>query len=332
MINVTLYTRRDCHLCEQAAQDLQALQKEYSFRLTVVDIDADAALQKAYALEVPVVEIGPYTLRAPFTVPDLKMTLGAALDRQAHLERLDGDSYRAKVERRNAVTTADRVSYWLSRHYLLLINAFLFLYVGLPFLAPTLKAVGADGPAEVIYKIYRPLCHQWAFRSWFLFGEQAYYPHEAAGIEGVVSFEEATGISDANDPARIQARLFEGNPVMGYKVALCQRDTAIWGSMLLFGVLYALSGRRIPQIHWMIWIFLGVAPPALDGLSQLLSQLPSDAIHAVLPYRESTPFLRSLTGFLFGWFTAWFMFPLFEEAMADTRRLLSPKIVGRVEK
>lgn len=332
MITVTLYTRKDCHLCEQAGQDLRALQEEYAFRLISVDIDSDAALQQAYALEVPVVEIGPYTLRAPFTIQDLKMTLGAARDRQSQLGQIKGEAYRAEVERRQAVTGADRFSYWLSRHYLLLLNLFLFLYVGLPFLAPVLKAVGADGPAEVIYKIYSPLCHQWAFRSWFLFGEQPYYPHEAAGLEGVTSFEEATGISDASDPARIQARLFEGNAILGYKVALCQRDTAIWGSMLLFGVLYAVSGRRIPKIHWLIWILLGVLPPALDGFSQLISQLPSEAIHAVLPYRESTPFLRSLTGFLFGWFTAWFGFPLFEEAMADTRRLLSRKFVGTVEK
>lgn len=332
MISVTLYTRAGCRLCEQAEQDLQGLQKEYPIHLTVVDVDADPALQKAYALEVPVVAIGPYTLRAPFALQDLRMTLGAALDRQTQLEQIGGDSYRAKVERRQAVTKADRISYWLSRHYLLLINLFLFLYVGLPFLAPTLKAVGADVPAEVIYKIYSPLCHQWAFRSWFLFGEQAYYPHQAAGIQGVVSFEEATGISDVSDPGRIQARLFEGNAILGYKVALCQRDVAIWGSMLLFGLLYAVSGRRIPRIHWMVWIILGVLPPALDGFSQLVSQLPSDAIHALLPYRESTPLLRSLTGFLFGWFTAWFGFPLFEETMADTRRLLSPKIIGTVEK
>jgi uncharacterized membrane protein/glutaredoxin len=332
MIPVTLYTRQGCHLCEQAEQDLKALQAEYPLYLVRVDIDSDSALQKAYALEVPVVEIGPYTLRAPFTLQDLKMTLGAARDRQSHLEQIKGESYRSRVERRQEVTGADRFSYWLSRHYLLIINLFLLLYVGLPFLAPVFKVLGADGPAEVIYKVYSPLCHQWAFRSWFLFGEQAYYPHEAAGLTGVISFEAATGISDVNDPGRIQARLFEGNAVMGYKVALCQRDTAIWGAMLLFGLLYAVSGRRIPQVHWLVWILLGVVPPALDGFSQLFSQLPSEAIHAILPYRESTPLLRTLTGFLFGWFTAWFGFPLFEEAMADTRRLLSHKFVGTIEK
>ena len=40
----------------------------------------------------------------------------------------------------------------------------------------------------------------------------------------------------------------------------------------------------------------------------------------------------TLGGKGWGWFTAWFGFPLFEEAMADTRRLLSPKFVGTIEK
>ena len=36
-------------------------------------------------------------------------------------------------------------------------------------------------------------------------------------------------------------------------------------------------------------------------------------------YRESTPLLRTLTGALFGFSTAWFGFPLIEESMAETR-------------
>ncbi|MBN2387386.1 MAG: glutaredoxin family protein [Anaerolineales bacterium] len=330
MISVTLYTRKDCHLCEQAEQDLKTLQDEFPLRLVLVDIDDDRALQKEYALEIPVVEVGPYKIKAPFSIATLRMTLGAARDRQSQLEQIRGDSYRAALARSQTVTRADRASYWFARHYLAIFALFLFFYVGLPFLAPVLKQVGADGPAEVIYKIYSPLCHQWGFRSWFLFGEQVYYPHAAAGIEGVISFEAATGISDQTDPGRLEARSFEGNPVMGFKVALCERDVAIWGAMFLFAVLFAATGRRLPAIPWWLWILLGIVPPGLDGFSQLLSQLPYDWIQALLPYRESTPFLRSLTGFMFGWFTAWFAFPLFEETMADTCRLLSRKVIGTV--
>jgi hypothetical protein len=35
--------------------------------------------------------------------------------------------------------------------------------------------------------------------------------------------------------------------------------------------------------------------------------------------------MRTLTGFLFGFTTAWFGYPLVEETMADTRRYLEEK-------
>lgn len=325
MLNVTLYSRPGCHLCEQAEADLAALQQELPHKLTVMDIDSDVSLRNLFALEIPVVEAGPFRLKAPFTLAELRMTLGAASDRLSQLERINDKAFQASVARGQNITQADRISFWISRHYLLVLNIFLLLYVGLPFLGPVFKKAGWNGAAEVIYKVYSPLCHQWSFRSWFLFGEQAYYPLAAAHIPGVVTFEEATGITDQTDPGRIQARLFEGNPLMGYKIALCERDVAIWGSMLLFGVVYALSGRRIPKLHWMLWLILGILPPALDGFSQLFSQLPGDFFHSFLPYRESTPFLRSLTGVLFGWTTAWFTIPLIEETMQESRRLLAKK-------
>ena len=112
---------------------------------------------------------------------------------------------------------------------------------------------------------------------------------------------------------------------MGYKLALCERDMGIWGAILLFGIIYAISGRRIPKLHWMIWILLGLGPIGLDGFSQLFSQIPLGSLNAILPYRESTPFLRSLTGFMFGWTTGWFTIPLIEETMQETRQLLAKK-------
>ena len=327
MLTVTLYNRPGCHLCEQTKTDLEALQSAIPHQLVEIDIETDPALVSKFALEIPVVEVGPYRLKAPFTRQELQVTLRAASDRKSHLERLDDKSYQAAVERGQKVTASDRFSYWMARHYMLVFNLFLLLYVGVPFLAPAFKDIGWNGPAEVIYKAFSPLCHQWGFRSWFLFGEQAYYPHAEAGIPGAITFEAATGISDQTDPARQQVRQFEGNPVLGFKVALCERDVAIWGSMLLFGLIFAFTGRRIPKLHWILWLIVGLAPIGLDGFSQLFSQLPPpyNFLHAILPYRESTPLLRSLTGFLFGFATAWFMFPVMEETMADSRRQLMKK-------
>jgi uncharacterized membrane protein len=291
-----------------------------------LDIDADFALRDSFDKEIPVVEAGPFRLKAPFSKQELHMTIGAAIDRIAQLEKIGDKSFQARVERGQVISKADSLSYWISRHYLFLMNLFLLLYFGLPFLGPVLKKSGLDGPAEVIYKMYSPLCHQWSFRSWFLFGEQAYYPHASAGIQGVISFEEATGITDENDPGRLEARVFEGNEWMGYKIPLCQRDEAIWGSMFLFGIIYVITGRRIKKLHWLFWLLLGLGPVGLDGFSQLLSQLPENFLQSILPYRESTPLLRTITGFLFGWMTAWFTIPLMEETMEESRRALAKKI------
>jgi uncharacterized membrane protein len=323
MISVTLYTRVGCKLCEEAEADLSALQKEIPHKLNVVNIDSEPAFQDAYAKEIPVVESGPFKLSAPFTYQKLKALLHAAVDQRSQAERDSGMSFHLHVSGHQGISGTDRFSYWLSKHYLVLFNLFLLFYVGIPFLAPVFKESGWNIPAEVVYKIYRPLCHQWAFRSFFLFGEQVYYPHAAAGIPGVLTFEQVSGITDANDPSRDQARLFEGTPILGYKIALCERDVAIWGTMALFGLIYAISGRRLPKLHWVIWVLIGMIPIGLDGFSQLISQLPFHFIEIYLPYRESSPLLRVLTGFLFGLTTAWFLFPLLEETMKETRQSFS---------
>ncbi len=325
MITVTLYTRTGCELCKQAEEDLNALQAVVPHKLAVIDIDSEPSLRDAFALEIPVVEAGPFRLKAPFTRQELQMTLGAAADRRTQLENINDRAFQVNTSGAKKINNADKVSYWISRHYLAIFNIFLCLYIGLPFLAPVLKKVNLNSPAQVIYLMYRPFCHQWAFRSFFLFGEQAYYPHAAANMPGVLTFEHVSGITDANDPTRLQARQFEGTPQLGYKVALCERDVAIWGAMALFGLVYAATGRKLPKLHWLIWVLIGLGPIGLDGFSQLFSQLPVPFIQSILPYRESTPLLRALTGFLFGITTAWFLFPLIEETMAETRVQLARK-------
>lgn len=324
MLTVTLYLRRGCSLCDQVKADLNALQEIVPHRLVEIDVDSDDTWQ-GYAAQIPVVEVGPYRLQAPITRQELEVTLRAAADRQSALESLGDAAYARARAQGQTITWGDRLSYFLARHYLLLFNLFLAFYVGLPFLAPILKKGGADLPAQAIYRMYSPLCHELAFRSWFLFGEQAYYPLALAGISGVKTFEEASGILAPRASLYVQARLFEGNEQMGYKVALCQRDVAIWGALLLFGLLFAITGRRFKPLSTAIWLLFGILPAVLDGGTQLLSQMSLSALANLLPMRESTPFLRTLTGFLFGFLTAWFGFPLIEESMSETRRILARK-------
>jgi len=320
VLTVTLYTRKDCQLCDEVEEELTDLQGEFPHRLISIDIEEEGLTQK-FGEEIPVLEIGPYTIKAPIDRKTLRMTLGAAQDRVDHLDDVEDESYQRRVKRGENISRADQFFYWFSNHYMAVFNFFVFLYVGLAFLAPILQKNGINTPAQVIYGVYSRLCHQLSFRSWFLFGEQIAYPRATAGISGLMTYGEATGF----DPASLQtARHFVGNTILGYKMALCQRDIAIYGSILLFGILFSLSGRNIKSLPFWAWILVGIVPIGLDGVSQLVSQLPLEFI----PYRESTPLLRTITGVLFGFTTAWFGYPVVEEAMADTRGIMAKKFAA----
>ena len=53
-IPLTLYVRQGCHLCQDMEQQIRDLLEPGSYRLTLVDIDADKALKSQYNDWVPV--------------------------------------------------------------------------------------------------------------------------------------------------------------------------------------------------------------------------------------------------------------------------------------
>ncbi len=324
MITVKLYIRKPCHLCEEVLADLKDLQVTNPHKLEVFDIDQDPNLRAAYDLIIPVVVVGPYTLKAPINRQELQVTLSAARDRERQIERVENSPRLAEVRNQAGWKRSDSFDLWLSRHYMIFFNALVAIYLGMTFLAPVLAKAGYMTPARWVYGTYSLLCHQLGYRSFYLFGEQVVYPRAAAGVEGIETFAEATGLSEGNDADAIwSARRFIGNDQVGYKVALCERDLAIYGSILAFGLLFSASGLRIKSIPWWLWLLVAIVPIGLDGFSQLLSQPP---LNLFIPYRESTPTIRVLTGALFGFFTAWFGYPMVEESMADTRRIKTEKL------
>src|SRR5512143_2511151 len=207
LLNVTLYGRPECKLCDEVREHLNRLQAKFPHRLAEVNIDSDPVLQKKYFDQIPVVQVGPYELKAPITPQALEMTLGAASDRRGQLSEVGGDAYREKLRKSQTVGGGDRVYVWIARHYLAVLNLAIFLYVGLPFLAPTLMKLNEQGLGRLIYTIYSPLCHQFAFRSFFLFGEQPYYPLKEAGLRDVKSFDQVSNFPDLANPGSI-SRLY----------------------------------------------------------------------------------------------------------------------------
>jgi glutaredoxin len=56
-LQIVLYTRKGCHLCEDAWELLQREQRRYGYQLAVVDVDADSDLAARYGEQVPVVTV-----------------------------------------------------------------------------------------------------------------------------------------------------------------------------------------------------------------------------------------------------------------------------------
>ena len=295
---------------------LAEVRKEHPCDLHVVDIDQAEVLKEEFSDKAPVLDVGVFRLVYPFDQAEITFGFQKAEDRLREAITKNNRSMVKRITEPLTFTKSDRFSRWMSSHFMLLLNAFTGLYVLLAFMAPMLMKVGLEAPANTLYKMYSVTCHQLAFRSFFLFGEQPYYPRALAGIDGVVTYGQATGF-DENDLQT--ARDFLGNDAMGYKVALCERDIALYSALFLFGVVFALTGRKIKPLHWILWVVIGLGPIGLDGFSQLLSQTGL-GIFSWLPLRESTPFLRVLTGACFGLATAWFGYPYIEESVQESRR------------
>lgn len=180
-----------------------------------------------------------------------------------------------------------------ARHWLAIFNGLWALYILLPFAAPVLMQLGFTGPARVIYSIYSYACHQLPDHSYFLFG-QTFTPQLGA--------LEAGGMAAGLD--LFGQRAFVGGESLGFKVAICQRDVAIYGTVLLAGLLFNFVRHRLQPLNWRLFV-LFLVPIALDGGTQLFG------------LRESDWLLRSLTGALFGLAAVWLAYPHVESAMTE---------------
>jgi uncharacterized membrane protein len=230
-----------------------------------------------------------------------------------------------------------RLNLWtlsLFRHWLPSLLIVIGLYVSLPFVAPTLMHLGLTGAGNVLYAVYSPMCHQLAFRSWFLFGQQAAYPRAAANVPALQPFDAFAANVDAGLGRSIDfsnwtdvsyyAREFVGDEQMGYKVAICERDVAIYGTLFLCGLIYGIPAVRRHLRPAPIWLYVlvGLLPIGIDGFSQLLSYPP----FGFWALRESTPFFRTATGALFGLMNGWLAFPYLEASARDVVQELEGKV------
>jgi uncharacterized membrane protein len=208
---------------------------------------------------------------------------------------------------RRFILFIDRLIVLIADHWLLLVILSLLVFDGLPFLAPVLMHLGLTGPAESIYQVYGLTCHQLAYRTFFFFGEQSVYTTE--------QLQSALGVTNPASDA-FYWRDFLGNPQLGFKMAWCERDAAIYTTLLLASILFGLVRTRLKPLNWRVYLLL-ITPMAIDGLWQLLTS--PIVILPFLPTHESDYLLRVITGGLFGLGSVWLIYPYVEEAMRDVK-------------
>ncbi|MBV9133519.1 MAG: DUF2085 domain-containing protein [Chloroflexi bacterium] len=173
------------------------------------------------------------------------------------------------------------------RHWLATVNVAIAAFLLGALAAPALAASGVQPLADWLYAAYHFTCHQWAFRSFFLFGPGAAPIHVYDQAQLTSSTPDAFG--------------FVGSPDLGWKMAFCERDLAIYVGLLIVGVWYARR-RDLQPAGYATYAIL-ILPMALDGFTQLFG------------WRESTWQLRVFTGLLFGLASAWLVLPRLDEAL-----------------
>ena len=56
-IQIDIYSRPGCHLCDEAKDIIDRVRKRHAFAVRVINIEEDPALESAYGTEIPVVFI-----------------------------------------------------------------------------------------------------------------------------------------------------------------------------------------------------------------------------------------------------------------------------------
>jgi uncharacterized membrane protein len=128
--------------------------------------------------------------------------------------------------------------------------------------------------------------------------------------------------------------------VFGFQVAFCWRNTALYGGLLLFGVLYWVA--RDGNVTWLQWLrrpiklrtfMLLLLPMVADGVTHMLgvrdmsSNVPMDAWYGFLYTGQGSQvftanwWLRIVTGLLAALGAVWFAYPRINKMMHDSEAL-----------
>ncbi len=224
-----------------------------------------------------------------------------------------------RLERR-----VNRFSLWLSKHWLAAANLFFLTYVGLPFLAPLLLAAGYNRAANVIYQMYNFACHQFPSRAYFVAGEQVCMCHRCVAMYGTIFLGGLVYglLRPRLKPLNFRWYLFFLVPIgLDGGLALLGELSQVVPSSILAGLglgvllVIGLLLYKRKQLNWSSSLMLFIGLLAVIYV-QFLG--PHDSNYA----------LRTITGFIFGFGTVWFVYPMMEEAFGDVWRESQAKLTS----
>ena len=173
---------------------------------------------------------------------------------------------------------------------------FMIIWTGLIFLPPYAAISGDEELAYSLYNFHKPLCHQILSRSWCFFSDGT-----NTWIGNCVEDETVSGERNLLT-GRVHYVIIDD--AIGWETGVCARDISIYLGILIglivFPFFRKLDSKEIPPA---IFYLIALIPIALDGGTQFIG------------LRESTNFLRLITGFIAGFPIAFYVIPMFNRSL-----------------
>jgi uncharacterized membrane protein len=223
---------------------------------------------------------------------------------------------------RSLVLLAHRWILWFSKRWLVVFNVFFLLYAGLPFLAPILLAYGYTGAANAIYQFYHAACHQFPSRSYFIGGEQVAWCHRDVSIYTTILLGGLVYslVRNKLKPLKLRWYVFFMVPIaMDAGMAMASEWMPVvpinmmWVIGLITMGLVSAILRSQNYLTWHSYLFFAFGPLSLIYLQ-------------FFGPHQSNVYLRTITGFIFGFGTIWFAYPYLETYFEKTGELVAAKL------
>ncbi|HKP52121.1 MAG TPA: DUF2085 domain-containing protein [Chloroflexia bacterium] len=298
-MQITVYSKPECHLCEEVLALLDRIAPEYDLSVREVNILDDPELEKAYHDRIPVIVAGDGKygwLFAPIDEAELRGYLGM-------VERGGAPPRRVVVYQE---TKLDRVLDYISHHWLRFICIALGIFVGLPWLAPVFAALGWWDLANPIYTAYALTCHQLPERAGFIFGYQVAFCYRNTAIyAGVLIFGILFAVARDRNVSWLR---WLRRPLHWYWFVLLLVPMFLDGVTHMFGLRDMLSmdmdtsfgsfyiGSQAFSLNWWLRIItgglaaLGVAWFAFPRMARVVAE--SEAVQ--IAYRQSVAASRRM--------------------------------------